>query len=50
MDLWKALLYRGLENEGEADAHADYLNETYRAGRELAEALRQMAPASGVRQ
>jgi multimeric flavodoxin WrbA len=49
-DLWKALLYRGLENEGEADTHADYLNETYRAGRDLAEALRQMAPASGVRQ
>jgi multimeric flavodoxin WrbA len=50
MDLWKALLYRGLEHEGEAEAHADYLNETYRAGRDLAEAIRQMAPASGVRQ
>lgn len=48
MDLWKALLYRGLEHEGEVDAHPDYLNETYRAGRELAEALRAAAAASGA--
>lgn len=44
MDLWKALLYRGLEHEGEAQAHSDYLNETYRAGRDLTEALRAMPP------
>jgi len=48
MDLWKALLYRGLEDEGEVDAHPGYLNETYHAGRELAEAVRAMAPASGI--
>lgn len=45
-DLWKALLYRGLEHEGEAQAHPDYLNEAYRAGRDLAEALRAQAPAA----
>jgi multimeric flavodoxin WrbA len=44
MDLWRALLYRGLENEGEAQTHPDYLNETYRAGRDLAEALRASPP------
>ncbi len=49
MDLWKALLYRGLEHEGEVDAHPDYLNETYHAGRELAEALRTTAAANGER-
>jgi multimeric flavodoxin WrbA len=48
MDLWKSLLYRGLENEGEAQEHSDYLNETYQAGRDLAEALRSMAPAAGI--
>ena len=48
MDLWKSLLYRGLENEGEAQEHSDYLNETYQAGRDLAEALRAMAPAAGI--
>jgi multimeric flavodoxin WrbA len=49
MDLWKALLYRGLENEGEVDGHPDYLNETYQAGRALAEALRETAPGGGRR-
>jgi multimeric flavodoxin WrbA len=44
-DLWRALLYRGLEHEGEVQEHPDYLNETYQAGRDLAEALRAMPPA-----
>jgi len=39
-DLWQALLYRGLEHEGEAQEHPDYLHEAYQAGRNLAEALR----------
>jgi multimeric flavodoxin WrbA len=39
MDLWKSLLYRGLEYESEVQEHPDYLNEAYQAGRELAEAL-----------
>jgi multimeric flavodoxin WrbA len=44
MDLWRALLYRGLEHAGEAQAHAGYLDETYRAGRDLAETLRALPP------
>jgi multimeric flavodoxin WrbA len=44
MDLWRALLYRGLEHEGEAQTHSDYLDEAYRAGRDLAEALRAAPP------
>ncbi len=49
MDLWRALLYRGLEHEGEVQAHPDYLNETYQAGRDLADALRRMAPAAAAK-
>jgi multimeric flavodoxin WrbA len=49
-DLWQALLYRGLEYEGEAQAQPDYLNETYQAGRNLAEALRAMIRASAAGQ
>lgn len=44
MDLWKTLLYRGLEHEGEVQTYPDYLNETYCAGRDLAEALRLSPP------
>jgi multimeric flavodoxin WrbA len=44
-DLWKALLYRGLEHEGEVQEHPDYLNETYQAGRNLVDALQAAAPA-----
>jgi multimeric flavodoxin WrbA len=47
-DLWKALLYRGLEHEGEVQEHPDYLNETYQAGRNLVEALRAAAPAPRI--
>jgi len=48
MDLWKALLYRGLEHESEVQEHPDYLNETYQTGRDLAEALRATPPAAAV--
>jgi multimeric flavodoxin WrbA len=40
MDLWRSLLYRGLEHEGEVLEHPDYLEEAYQAGRELACALK----------
>lgn len=51
MDLWRALLYRGLEHEGAAQEHPDYLNEAYHAGRELADALKAeaSAPASACK-
>lgn len=48
MDLWRALLYRGLEHESEVQAHPDYLAEAYRAGRELAEELQAMPPAGDI--
>ena len=40
MDLWRALLYRGLEDEADVLEHPDYLDEARRAGGELARALR----------
>lgn len=45
MDLWRSLLYRGLEHESEALEHPDYMDEAYRAGRELACVLTTGAPA-----
>jgi multimeric flavodoxin WrbA len=45
MDLWRSLLYRGLDHEGEVQDHPYYLAEAYQAGRELADALRVETPA-----
>ncbi len=39
MELWKALLYRGLDFEGDVLKHPQYLKDAYRAGKEFAEAL-----------
>lgn len=39
MELWKALLYRGLDFEGDVLKFPEYLNEAYQAGKELAEVL-----------
>ncbi len=39
MELWKSLLYRGLDFEGDVLKHPEYLDEAYLAGRELVEAL-----------
>jgi multimeric flavodoxin WrbA len=39
MQLWKALLYRGLDFEGDVLKHPEYLNEAYQAGKEFAETL-----------
>jgi multimeric flavodoxin WrbA len=39
MELWKALLYRGLDYEGDVLKFPEYLNEAYEAGKELAETL-----------
>ena len=35
-ELWKSLLYRGLDFEGDALKHPEYLEEAYQAGREMA--------------
>ena len=44
MDLWKTLLYRGLEDADDVLKHPEYLDEARRAGVELAGALTGCAP------
>ncbi len=39
MELWKALLYRGLDFEGDVLKFPQYLDEAYQAGKEFAEVL-----------
>jgi hypothetical protein len=39
MGLWRSLLYRGLDFEGDVLKHPEYLEEAYTSGRELVEAL-----------
>jgi multimeric flavodoxin WrbA len=46
MDLWKALLYRGLEDADDVLKHPEYLEDARRAGKELAGALIGQAPAT----
>ena len=38
-DLWRSLLYRGLDFEKDVLEHADYLEEAYAAGQSLASEL-----------
>jgi multimeric flavodoxin WrbA len=40
MELWKTLLYRGLDFEGDVSKHPEHLQEAYEVGKELALALR----------
>ena len=42
MELWKALLYRQLDFEGEVLKHPEYLEEAYEAGRAFAEAIKEV--------
>ena len=39
MELWKSLLYRGLDFEGDVLKHPEYLQEAYRAGQEFTSIL-----------
>lgn len=39
MELWRALLYRGLDLEGDVLKHPEYLEEAYQAGRELCRSI-----------
>jgi hypothetical protein len=39
VELWKALLYRGLDFEAHALTHPDYLQEVHEAGRKFASIL-----------
>ena len=43
MSLWKALLYRGLDFEGDVQQHPRYLQEAYEAGGAFAEAVHPLA-------
>jgi multimeric flavodoxin WrbA len=38
-ELWRSLLYRSLDFEGDVVKHPEYLEEAYRAGRELVQAI-----------
>ena len=40
-ELWRYLLYRSLDFEGDVLNHPEYLQEAYRAGKELAQAVEQ---------
>lgn len=39
VELWRSLLYRGLDFEGDVLQHPEYLEESYRAGKELFQAI-----------
>ena len=41
-ELWRNLLYRSLDFEGDVLKHPDYLDEAYTAGKELVEAVKNM--------
>jgi len=41
-ELWRSLLYRGLDFEGDVLKHPEYLEEAYTAGRELCRAIQEM--------
>jgi len=40
MSLWKSLLYRGLDFEGDVLKFPEYLDEAYEAGREFVGAIK----------
>jgi len=40
MEIWRALTFRGLDLEGDAAQHPEYLVEAYTAGQEMCEAIR----------
>ncbi len=40
MELWKTLLYRGLDFEDDVLKHLEYLDEAYQTGREFAKAIK----------
>ena len=39
MELWRSLLYRGLDFEGDVSNHPEYLDEAFQAGKELVRAI-----------
>jgi multimeric flavodoxin WrbA len=47
MELWRSLLYRGLDREQDVQSHPEYLEEAKTAGREFAGALSELQPPFG---
>ena len=45
-ELWRSLLYRSLDFEGDVLKHPEYLEKAHRSGKELAEAIRDLPTAS----
>jgi hypothetical protein len=41
-ELWRSLLYRGLDFEGDVLKHPEHLEEAYQSGRELVQAVEDM--------
>jgi hypothetical protein len=39
MQLWRSLLYRGMDHEGDVQKHPEYLAEAFQTGAEFAAAL-----------
>lgn len=48
MELWKSLLYRGLDFEGDILKHPEHLEEAFQAGRDLVRAIRQAEQETGT--
>ena len=40
MEVWRSLLYRSLDFQGDVLGHPEYLEEAYQAGKEFAEAIK----------
>jgi hypothetical protein len=40
--LWRSLLYRGLDFERDVLKHPEYLEEAYKSGKELVQAVKDM--------
>ena len=49
MELWKTLLYRGLDFEGDILKHPEFLKEAHKAGSELSRAIEQMSDGRPMR-
>ena len=47
-ELWRSLLYRGLDFEGDVNRFPQYLDESYQVGRQLVEALKNNVPEAQV--
>jgi multimeric flavodoxin WrbA len=47
MELWRSLLYRGLDFEGDVNQYPEYLTEAFEAGQSLTAAVQDLPPTTG---